>query len=117
MDNRLQGGDMLSDFAGDVQTVHGLSEIVQRALLRLTMRKGSFPYQPDLGSTLYRLDTHKLDAQTVRSAVEDALRDMEEVNILDVEQSFDADARILYLTVYLRVNGQDAVVEWQKALQ
>lgn len=117
MDNRLQHGDMLSDFAGDVQTVHGLSELIQCALLRLTLRKGSFPYQPELGSTLDRLDAHRLDAETIRTAVEEALRGMEEVTVLDVEQQFDANSRILYLTVYLRVSGQDTMLEWQKTFQ
>lgn len=116
MDNRLQNGDMLSDFAGDVQTVRGLEELVQAALLRLTMRKGSFPYQPTLGSTLYRLDAHKLDLQTLRSAVEDALQDLDDITVLDLTSSFDPDSRILSLTVSLQVRGQEAAVQWQQAL-
>lgn len=116
MDNRLYQGDMLSDYAGDVQTISGLTELIQCALIRLTMRKGSFPYQPDLGSELYRLDTHKLDDQTVRAAVEDALRDMTNVAVLDIEQDFDEQACILTLVVYMRIDGQDAIAEWQETL-
>ncbi len=116
MDNLLKQGDLVSDQNGGVVTVTGLAELIQCALLRLTMKQGSFPYQPQLGSTLSSLDGNRLDRQYLYMAVEGALAGMTEVQVQDVEYELDEQEETLYLTVFLKISGQDAVVEWQSYL-
>lgn len=111
MDTLLQNGDVLSDCAGDLQAVHGVQEIIQRAMIRLRMKRGSFVYDPKLGSDLHRLDLHRLDQFTLLSVVQEALEGMEELTVTDVEKTVDWKEQVLYLTVYLNVSGQDAVLE------
>lgn len=116
MDNLLIDGDMIPDFAGDVQKIRGYKEIIQRAMIRLTMKKGSFAYQPELGSRLHHLDIHKIDQFTLLSIVSEALADMEEITVLDVERTVNQSEKILYLTVYLQINGQNAMLEVKNKL-
>ena len=56
MDMKLYAGDFVP--AGtDFVTVSGREELLQRALIHLSVRKGSFPLLPELGSELYKLRT------------------------------------------------------------
>lgn len=55
MELKLQNGAYLMNAAGGFQTVSGNEELVQRALMRLTARRGGFYPLPDYGSRLYTL--------------------------------------------------------------
>ena len=41
--------------AGGLETVSGGEELLQRVLMKLSARRGSFPFLPELGSRLYLL--------------------------------------------------------------
>lgn len=49
MDVKLRNGDMVLDSTGSVVYIDGMEEIVQRVLICVTARKGSFLYQKNLG--------------------------------------------------------------------
>lgn len=55
MDTMLAGGDQYRDARGLPAAITGIQELIQRALIRLTVRKGSFALDPELGSELRRL--------------------------------------------------------------
>ena len=59
MELKLENGQYTTDHAGRVQTVSGTEELLQRARMRLTAKRGSF--LPDLtyGSRLYLLGAHR----------------------------------------------------------
>ena len=57
MEARLENGDYLPDGRGGFLTAEGDEALLQRALLRLSARRGSFPFLPELGSRLYLLGT------------------------------------------------------------
>lgn len=55
MELELRNGDYVPDGIGGVCRVSGREALAQRVLFRLTARRGSFPFWPELGSRLYQL--------------------------------------------------------------
>ena len=55
MELELKNGDYVPDGIGGVRRVSGREALAQRVLFRLTARRGSFPFWPELGSRLYQL--------------------------------------------------------------
>lgn len=105
MDNLLKNGNIVSDYEGSVQTVSGIKELAQSAMIRLTVRRGSFPYDQSLGSGLFDLDIHAADKEEIQSIVEEALQDMDEVAVTGIEKKIDEKNRALYLQIDLKING------------
>ena len=101
MELKLVNGDYLPDGRGGLQQAE--EEILQRALSRLTARRGSFPFLPEFGSRLYLLGTvapsvRALAAEryvTEALAPETALK-VESVRLREEE-----------LVVYLRCMGEE----------
>lgn len=52
---KLQNGDYVPDGVGGLQQVEGREGLLQRALFRLTARRGAFPFLPEMGSRLSQL--------------------------------------------------------------
>lgn len=48
-------GDYVPDGSGGFQRVKGSAEVLERALWKLSVRRGSFPFLPKLGSRLHLL--------------------------------------------------------------
>ena len=101
MELKLVNGDYLPDGRGGLQQAE--EEILQRALSRLTTRRGSFPFLPEFGSRLYLLgaaapSVRALAAEryvTEALAPETALK-VESVRLREEE-----------LVVYLRCMGEE----------
>ena len=101
MELKLVNGDYLPDGRGGLQQAE--EEILQRALSRLTARRGSFPFLPEFGSRLYLLgaaapSVRELAAEryvTEALAPETALK-VESVRLREEE-----------LVVYLRCMGEE----------
>lgn len=73
--------------------IEGAEEAAQRLLLRLTMRRGSFRLDPELGSRLYAMprgDGGRME-RFAREAVEEALSDMPEARLEELSCRYDAD--------------------------
>ena len=51
----LREGDYVPDGKGGFQSAQGAQEVLERALWKLTVRRGSFPFLPELGSQLHLL--------------------------------------------------------------
>lgn len=79
MERRLVQGDYVPDGAGGFCLEQGAEELLQRALFKLTARRGSFPFLPELGSRLYTLTREKPSAweSLARQYAAEALRDEE----------------------------------------
>lgn len=56
MDSMLYNGDLVQS-GNDFAAVRGNAELLQRALIRLAVRRGRFTPDPTLGSRLYTLRT------------------------------------------------------------
>ena len=111
MDTLLKDGIISANANGLPVQVSGIDEITQRALIRLSVRKGGFIYDPDLGSDLFNISVTKTDEGTLKSIVCEALKDMPGVTIDSVEKIVDYEEKNLYLKVYLRISGQAAAFD------
>lgn len=52
---KLRDGDYVPDGVGGLRRAEGREALLQRVMLRLTARRGSFPFLPELGSRLHQL--------------------------------------------------------------
>ncbi len=50
MDAKIENKDIYTDATGDYVMIDGIDEIIQRAIISLTVPKGSFVYDKNLGS-------------------------------------------------------------------
>ena len=74
MDTALQNGDFAVSPAGIPFAVSAAPELLQRALIRLSVPRGSFPYDPALGSSLHTLNPEDAGFyQQAFQAVQEAL--------------------------------------------
>ena len=106
MERRLVQGDYVPDGAGGFCLEQGAEELLQRALFKLTARRGSFPFLPELGSRLYLLPREKPgDRQALaRQYAAEALREEDvEVTKVTVEDGMDGRLQVL---VALTWNGE-----------
>ena len=113
MDTAISNGDFMLDSNGIPISIYGIQEILQRALIRLTVRKGSFIYDTNLGSDLYKLK--KTSSTNIKSRalsmVKEALKPMSNVLVDDVSTEFINSSENLKLNVVLRVNNNKKEME------
>ncbi len=87
MELLLKDGDYLPDGKGGFARTTGGEELLQRALFKLTVRRGSFPLIPELGSRLYQLPRQRPGdwEALARQYVAEALRDEEALRVSEVK--------------------------------
>lgn len=104
-ESKLRDGDFVPNGIGDFCRLDGSDALLQRVLFKLTARRGSFPFLPELGSQLYRLGREKpaarkaLCVQYVRQALAD-----EDVMVNDV--SYEQQGDSAQVNVTLQWQGQ-----------
>lgn len=111
MELYLRDGDYLPDGKGGLRRAQGREELLQRVLWKLTARRGSFPFLPDLGSRLYRLGREKAGERDslARQYVAEALADETELTVTAVETA--AAGKKLEVTVRLDWQGESLDVK------
>ena len=101
----LREGDYVPDGRGGFQTAEGARELLERILWKLTVKRGSFPLLPQLGSRLHLLgrapqrEWEALAQQYVREALSD-----EEVTVEEVTLSPSGEGA--FLTVQMTWQGE-----------
>lgn len=85
MDTLLRRGDFAVNANGLPMAISGRAELLQRAEIRLRMRRGSFSYDSSLGSRLYTLvlSGNDLDVRA-RELTEEALTTLPGVTVQKV---------------------------------
>jgi len=85
--------------------INGVDELLQRAIFRLNFKKGSFLYDKNLGSELYKLDKTKSTAELKAEALmlgRKALEEMSEIDISKVEiEKNELDPETVKLIFYI----------------
>ncbi len=111
MDTLLKDGDFFLDERGRPVAVQGVDELIQRALLRLTTKKGAFALDTALGSELYRLRGSSGEQLTAlaRGYVEQALLPVNGLSVEGVACSPTPEGGV-QLDVYLRASGAQSLV-------
>jgi len=87
MDTLLYNGDHYTDARGLPVTLTGDQELVQRALIRLQVKRGSFLPDPTLGSELYKLrrSAGEQNSRLAMAYVQEALADLPELSVRRVD--------------------------------
>ena len=108
MELMVRGGDYLPDGRGGFRRAEGDDELLQRVLWKLSVRRGSFPFLPELGSRLYLLGREKpsLRQSLARQYAAEALADEEGLSVTGAELGGDGTLKI---TIQRR--GETAEVE------
>lgn len=106
MELLLQNGDYLPDGRGGFCRAEGRGALLQRVLWKLTVRRGSFPFLPLLGSQLYTLGREKPSVRTLlaRQYATEALGDEPELTVTGVGAAEEEGK--LALTVFLDWRGE-----------
>ena len=119
MELLLQHGDHSRNGQGFLQEVDGAQQLVQRAMVRLTVPKGKFVLNPQLGSLLHTGRT--APAQREQLALEyaqEALLEMPEIQVVAARcrQGAQADELLVQFELECTLeNGklERSVVEWK----
>ena len=108
----MKNGDYLPDGIGGEQRVDGTEALLARALFRLSVRRGSFPFLPEFGSRLCLLGAvAPLARETAAERyVTEALAPETALKVEDVELTERGDG-ILALRVLLTADGESAALE------
>lgn len=87
MELKIRNGDYIADGIGGERRADGAEALLERALFRLSVRRGSFPFLPELGSELYRLGHEKPSARAAAAKLYTAAALAEEtaLTVEDVE--------------------------------
>lgn len=102
----LREGDYVPDGKGGFRSAEGAEELLERVLWKLTVRRGSFPFLPGLGSRLHLLgrapakEREALAGQYAREALADEDVTVTEVKLAQAGQQAD-------LTAFLDWRGQE----------
>ena len=107
---KLYAGEYLGDRNGGFQHVTGFDELLQRALMKLTARRGGFAMIPDFGSRLHLLSRESADRRETAASeyVHEALRD-EELEIESIRLGGDQNG--MHLSVTLSAESGRGVLE------
>ena len=110
MELELKNGDYIADGMGGLRRVQGREALLQRALFRLTARRGTFPFWESLGSRLWALgwtpgpERQAAACQYVTEALAEEPVTVEDVTL---EEGRDGTA---FVTARLRYEGEDLPV-------
>lgn len=107
----FQHGDYVPDGRGGLRTVEGNEALLERVLWKLSVRRGSFPLLPRLGSRLHQLGRVRAAQREVvaRQYVAEALYD-EPLQVTDVHLT---QGERPHLTVTLEWQAQTLRVEME----
>lgn len=107
MELKIRDGDYVHDGRGGFVTVQGTDKLLQRALLKLTARRGLFPFMENFGSRLWQLGRVEPGARRA-AAIQYAAEALEgePLTVTDVIMEDGGDG-VLRLRVILQ--GEDGV--------
>lgn len=102
---KLEQGDYVPGTEG-LERVTGSGQVLQRVLFRLTARRGSFPFLPQVGSRLYLVMRAPAGQRLglARQYVAEALQEERELTVTGVE--LEETGETGRLRVYLEWQGE-----------
>ena len=108
MDTKLNNGGFVLNRRGLPYAITGAEELAQRAYIRLTVRRGSFPLDPQLGSDLHKLprgDAQSL-SQLAADYVRQALAPLPAVTVKEFSCRYDSTTDAIVANITLGAAGQ-----------
>lgn len=103
----LKDGDYVRGGDGAFRTEVGNEAVLQRVLWLLAVRRGSFPFLPEMGSRLYLLPREKPGNRlsAAKQYVEEALAGEPDLKVTDVALN-EGEGGAIDLTVYMEYRGE-----------
>lgn len=108
----ISNGDHALNINGRPYYIDDADEILQRAVIRLGIKKGRFAYDPTLGSELYKLTGPVTESlkKTAYSYVTEALLPIPQITVESVScQAFGTDS--LKVTAALKYKDRQYTIE------
>ena len=108
MDTKLAAGGFAGNSRNRPYPIGGMEELAHRIIIRLTVPRGAFSPDPDLGSRLGELPrgTQEEMTQWARYAVEEALSGMPEVTLESLSCAYDPQKDRAEVVCGFRVLGE-----------
>lgn len=102
MDTKIKNGDWVRDSSGLLQTVDCFDEILQRIFIRLTVPRGKFIYDKNLGSRLPLVwrEKEKLREQRALQLAQEALSAMPDVRVISARVDEGTNKMIFKISAY-----------------
>lgn len=110
---KIKNGDYVCNNNGSIIEISGDEEILQRALFRLKAHYNNFKLDKSLGSEIYKLDLKSVSNERLFSHVTEVLMPIEEIEVTDVEKTIDENTNEVYITVYLKLNNENTIIEFK----
>ncbi len=106
MELKWKDKDYQTGETGGLETVSGGQELLQRVLMRLSARRGGFPFLPELGSRLHLLgrEPERMRQNVAEVYVREALASEDGLEVIQVNLS-EPEAGRLDLSVDLLWKG------------
>lgn len=110
MDTALENGDFKLNSKGYPVMIDSYEEILQRIIIRLICKKGSYVYNRDLGSEFYKIKMGNISRNNIEKQAIDyakkALKDMKNVNVVSVKAESCKMGEQLRLSFKISVDEQ-----------
>ena len=105
MDTALKNGDFAKNSSGKIYSINAMEETLQRCKILLTVRQGSFVYNPQLG---LRADDERLQGNAL-VLVQEALYSVPQVTVESVTAKVENN--VIRLLVSISAYNQTEVLE------
>lgn len=107
LDTALYDGDFLLSNRNRVVKISGIEEILQKVFIILSVKKGSFCYNRNFGSELYKLRNYEDHLEErAKMLVEQALYNLDYVKVTDVDFENDSENDEITLTLHLIIDEE-----------
>lgn len=114
MDTLLYNGQHQYNNQGSPVMVGGVQELMQRAMIRLIVPRGSFPDDPGFGSRLRSIPaagSAALRNSQALAFVREALLPIREIAVQGVQCAFQPDSQRMHIRLLLTTAGESSKVE------
>lgn len=115
-DTLLHNGDFVRNPFGHPVTLNGYNELLQQILIRLSIKKGSFELDKELGSNIYRLKSANSTILNNEALIyaREALMAMENIQVISADvEMLNTDSAIV--TVRVKLDDATADVSFEVA--
>ena len=109
MDTALANGTFVPGQDGKPKLIGGTEELLQRAMIRLNVRRGNFVYHPDLGSGLAGLQAEDENWESkALSMAQEALKELPQLSVASVRPPESEGDPVVVTVVF---GGESAEIE------
>ena len=107
LDTALYDGDFLLSNRNRLVKISGIEEVLQKVFIILSVKKGSFCYDRNFGSEIYKLKNYEDHLEErAKMLVEQALYNLDYVKVTDVDVENDLENDDITLTLHLIIDEE-----------